>query len=144
MSEQDNLQLANEAIAAINAHDIDGYVKLLDDSYVGESEIIGTIHGRDGARQLWTTLLQAFPDMKYDVEQLIASGDHVVARMVMTGTHQGSFAGAAPTNNQITWRQCVIVYIRNGKAVRTRTYADNVSLFRQIGVLSAPKTATAG
>jgi hypothetical protein len=54
MSEQDNLQLANEAIAAINAHDIDGYVKLLDDSYVGESEIIGTIHGRDGARQLWT------------------------------------------------------------------------------------------
>jgi hypothetical protein len=26
MSEQDNLQLANEAIAAINAHDIDGYV----------------------------------------------------------------------------------------------------------------------
>ncbi len=144
MSEQDNLQLANEAIAAINAHDIDGYVKLLEDSYVGESEIIGTIHGRDGARQLWTTLLQAFPDLNYYVEQLIASGDQVVARMVMTGTHKGGFAGAAPTNNKITWRQCVIVDIRNGKAVRTRTYADNVSLFRQIGVLPAAKTATTG
>lgn len=83
--------------------------ELLDDAYVGESEIIGTVHGRDESRQLWTTLLQAFPDLKYDVEQLIASGDHVVARMVMTGTHHGGFAGAAPTNNKIaleTVRDC--------------------------------------
>lgn len=144
MSEQDNLRLANEALAAINAHDIDSYVKLIDDSYVGESETIGTIHGRDGARQLWTTMLQAFPDLKYEVEQTIASGDHVVIRSVLSGTHQGNLAGIAPTHKKVSWGSCTIVEIRNGKAIRTRTYADNVSLFRQIGVLRMPKTATAG
>jgi steroid delta-isomerase-like uncharacterized protein len=143
MSEKDNLQLAREAVAAINAHDIDSYVNLLDDSFVGESETIGTIHGRDGARQLWQTLFQAFPDLKYETEQIIASGDHVVVRSTLTATHQGSFAGIAPTNKKVSWGSCVIAEIRNGKAIRTRTYADNVSLFRQLGVLSMPKTATA-
>jgi steroid delta-isomerase-like uncharacterized protein len=143
MSEKDNLQLAKEALAAVNAHDIDSYVNLIDDSYVGESETIGTIHGRDGARQLWKTLFQAFPDLQYEVEQMIASGDHVVIRSTMTGTHQGSFAGIAPTNKKVSWGSCVIAEIRDGKAIRTRTYADNVSLFRQMGVLPMPRTATA-
>jgi steroid delta-isomerase-like uncharacterized protein len=144
MSEQDNLQLAKQALAAINAHDIDSYLKHIDESYVGESETMGTIHGRDGARQLWTTLLQAFPDLNYEVEQMIASADHVVIRSVLSGTQQGSFAGAAPTNRKVSWGSCTVVEIRNGKVVRTRTYADNVSLLRQIGVLPAQKTATAG
>jgi predicted ester cyclase len=102
---------------------------------VGESETIGAVHGRDGARQLWTTLIQAFPDLKYEVEQMIASGDHVVIRSVLSGTHQGNFAGTAPTHKKVSWGSCTIVEIRNGKAVRTRTYADSVSLLRQTGVL---------
>jgi steroid delta-isomerase-like uncharacterized protein len=144
MSEHHNVQLVNEALAAINVHNIDRYVELIDDSFVGVGELIGTIHGHDGVRRMWATLFQAFPDLRFDAEQTIASGDQVVARVVLTGTHQGHFAGAAPTNHKITWRQCVIVDMRNGKAVRTRTYADNVDLFRQIGVLPAAKTATSG
>jgi hypothetical protein len=39
MSEKDNLHLAEQAIAALNARDLDRYVKLIDNSYVGESEL---------------------------------------------------------------------------------------------------------
>lgn len=56
MTEKDNLQLAHKALAAINAHDIEGYLKLIDDAYVAESETTGTIRGRDGARQAMTTM----------------------------------------------------------------------------------------
>lgn len=144
MAEKDNLQLAKEAMAAINAHDIESYLKYVDESYVGESETTGLIHGREGARQMLTTMFQAFPDFHLEIEQLIASGDHVVTRVIVTGTHKGSFAGIAPTNKKVSWRSCNVLELRNGKAIRSRIYADNVSLFRQLGVLPVPKATTAG
>jgi hypothetical protein len=39
---------------------------------------------------------------------------------------------------------CNITEIRNGKAIRTRLYADNATLLQQIGVPSPGKTMSAG
>jgi steroid delta-isomerase-like uncharacterized protein len=144
MAEQDNLQASKQAIAAINAHDIDTYLKHIDESYVGESETVGVVHGRDGARQMMTTMFQAFPDLQIEVEQIMASGDHVVTRALLTGTHKGNFAGIAPTNKKVSWHGCNVVELRKGKMIRSRVYADNVSLLRQLGGLPVPKATTAG
>jgi len=144
MTEKDNLQLAHKAIAAINAHDIDSYLQQIDDSYIGESETLpGPVHGREGARKMLQTLFQGFPDLRYEVEQILASGDHIIVRSLLTGTHKGEFAGVAPTNKKASWRACTVVELRNGKAIRSRVYADNVSLLRQLGVIATPKTTTA-
>ena len=142
MTEQDHVKLANAAVAAINAHDIDAYLKNLDDKFVGESEAFGKVHGRDGARQMMTTLLQSFPDLHIEVEQTIATpGNNVVSRAVLTGTHKGTFAGVPATNKKASWHSCNIVEVKNGKVLSSRIYADNVSLMRQLGVLPVPKAA---
>jgi predicted ester cyclase len=104
---------------------------------------MGVIHGVEGARKMLTMLLQAFPDLKYEIEELIPSGDRVVVRSLLSGTHRGTFAGIAPTSKQVTWRSCVVVEFRNGKAVRSRTYADNLSLLQQLGAISLPRAAGA-
>ncbi|MFZ0635674.1 MAG: ester cyclase [Candidatus Acidiferrales bacterium] len=144
MAEQENIEYAKQQIAALNAHDIDGYVSRIDDSYVGHSETApGPIRGREGVRQNLTMLLGAFPDLHLETEQIIATGDFVITRTRATGTHKGSFAGIAPTNKSITVSGCNIIEIRNGKAIRGRLYSDNVSLFQQIGVLTLPKAAAA-
>jgi len=142
MTEKDNLQVAKEAVAALNAHDIERYLKQIDESYVGESETLGVVQGREGARQMLTAMFQAFPDVHIELEQILASGDHVVSRAVVSGTHKGSFAGIAPTNKKVSWRSCNISELRNGKVTRSRLYADNVSLFRQLGVLPMTKAAS--
>lgn len=144
MVEQDNIRLAKEAIDAINAHDIERYLTYVDDSYVGESETTGLIHGRKETQQMLTTMFQAFPDFHLEIEQTFASGDQVVVRVIVSGTHKGSFAGVAPTNKKVSWHSCNFLQLYNGKAIRSRIYADNVSLFRQLGVLPAPKATTAG
>ena len=144
MTEKDHVQLANQALAAINAHDIDGYLKLVDESFVGESETLGTIHGHAGLRQMLTTMFQAFPDLHIKAEEIIATGNHVISRAVLTGTHKDTFAGVPATNKKATWHSCNIVEVKNGKAVRSRIYADNVSLLRQLGALQVPKATTAG
>ena len=145
MAEKENIQLAEKQIAALNARDLDQYLSRIDDSYVGESEIApGPIRGRDGLRQTMQMMFQAFPDLRLEVEQILASGDHVVARLRATGTHKGNFAGIAPTNKSVSWHGCNVVELRNGKAIRGRLYADHANLFQQLGVLSLPKAKAAG
>ncbi len=145
MSEKENIQFAEQAMAAFNAHDLDRYLQGIDDSYVGESETMpGPIRGREGVRQTIDILLKAFPDLRVEVEQILASGDHVVTRVHLTGTHKGNFAGIGPTNKSVSWRACNVVEVRNGKAVRGKVYADNASLFQQLGVLVLPKAKAAG
>ena len=145
MAEKENVQLVEQMIAALNARDLDRYAQKIDTSYIGESETVaGPVRGPEGARQALNMLFTAFPDLNIQVEQILASGDHVVARARLTGTHKGNYAGVAPTNRSVTWHGCNVVEIRNGKVVGSRVYADNASVFQQLGVLSLPRVATAG
>jgi steroid delta-isomerase-like uncharacterized protein len=144
MAEKDNIQLAEKQIAALNAQDLDQYLSRIDDSYVGESETApGPIRGPEGVRKNLEMLFGAFPDLRLEIEQILASGDHVVIRLAVTATHKGNFAGIAATNKRISFHACNVVELRNGKAIRGRLYGDNATLFQQLGVLSLPKAKAA-
>ncbi|HJT89307.1 MAG TPA: ester cyclase [Bryobacteraceae bacterium] len=144
MSEQENVQIGHQAIAALNAHDVDGYVQYLDEAYIGEAELTpGPVEGREAARQNVEARLRAFPDLRLDVEEVLATGDKVVARWRMTGTHTGEFVGIAPTNRRVEIRGCTVAQVRNGKVIRTRVYADNATMLQQLGVIALGKRATA-
>jgi len=145
MSEKDNLHLAEQAIAALNARDLDRYLKLLDNAYIGESELSPhQLQGPDAARQMLEGYFKAFPDLHFETEQVLTSGDYIVVRARMSGTHKGNFMGIAPTNKTIQSHGCNVIEVRNGKIVRNRLYSDNAKLFQQLGVLSMPKTQAAG
>lgn len=145
MSEKEVLKLGEQQIAALNAHDVDRYLQGIDAGYVGESELIPEpARGLDGARRMVSTTLTAFPDLRIEVEQMLASGDFVVVRARVSATHKGSYAGVAPTNRAVSWRGCNVVEIRNGKAIHSRIYADNASLLQQIGAISIPRATAAG
>ncbi len=144
MAEKDNIEFAKEQIAALNARDLDGYMTKIDESYIGESEMGGSVRGREGVRQYLETILRAFPDLKLEAEEIIASGNTVVTRLRMTATHRGVYAGVAATNKSIVLQACNIVEVRNGKSVRGRLYADNAALLQQLGALSLPRATAAG
>ena len=145
MSEKENAQLAEQVVAAINARDFNRYVSFLDESYVMESEVLpAPVRGPQAARQAMEMRVAAFPDMRIEIEQILTSGDHVVVRARMTGTHKGNFAGIAATNKPVSVQGCTVTEIRNGKAIRSRAYADNAAMFQQLGVLSLGKAKSAG
>ncbi|HXP85502.1 MAG TPA: ester cyclase [Bryobacteraceae bacterium] len=145
MSEQENIERVRQGVALLNAHDFATYVQRIDESYIAESETVpGGVHGPAGVRQQLDLLLGAFPDLRVELEQVLASGDHVVTRIRLSGTHKGTFAGIAPTNKIVSWGVCGVSEIRNGKAIRGRLYGDNASLLQQIGALSMPKATSAG
>jgi len=145
MAEKDNIQFVEQQVAALNARDLEGYLSRIDDSYVGASEIApGPICGHEGVRQNIGMLFEAFPDVRLEIKQIIASGDSVAVLLRITGTHKGNFAGIAPTNKSFVIQGCNVVEVRNGKAIQAKLYADNVSLLQQLGVLPLPKATAAG
>jgi predicted ester cyclase len=39
----------------------------------------------------------SFPDLRFNIEQMIAERDRVVSQLVMEGMHQGTRMGISPT-----------------------------------------------
>src|ERR1700687_6051807 len=52
---------------------------------------------REGTKQAIAMTLQAFPDLNYQVEDMIAAGDKVVIRYTTIGTQRGPFGPIPPT-----------------------------------------------
>jgi len=55
--------------------------KLLDEKHVFESDTIpATITGRGAGREFMKTYVSAFPDLHFQIDQMLASGDFVATR----------------------------------------------------------------
>ncbi|MFD0475720.1 ester cyclase [Nonomuraea thailandensis] len=50
--------------------------------------------GRQAIAQVWDLLLRAFPDLRVEIEDVIAEGDRVACRNTVTGTHRGEYRGS--------------------------------------------------
>jgi len=82
MSEQDNLRIARQAFDAWNAHDPERYVKNLDEKWRAESDTLpAPLSGRAAARDFLKLYVTAFPDLHFNIDQMLASGDFVVTAL---------------------------------------------------------------
>jgi len=97
----------------------------------------GTPGGLEGARQTLGMFLSAFPDLHFTVEDMIAEGDRVVARVTMSGTQQGPFMGIPPTSKHVTVTGIDINRFVGGKSVEHWVEMDRLGLMQQLGVIPA-------
>lgn len=137
MMERENVQVVERMFDAWNAHDIEAFVRELDPATVWESESLPVIlTGIDGARDLYRIWHTALPDLLLLVQQLLVSGDHVVVRFRVTGTHKGELLSLPATGRQVAFQGAVIHELRGGKHRHAWIYWDNATILRQLGVLS--------
>ena len=86
-------------------------------------------------------LRTAFPDLQQSIEDMIAEGDKVVVRSTFRGTHQGPFAGIAPTGKRLSMTAIEIFRVQDGKLPEHWINADYLGAMQQLGVLPTPETA---
>jgi predicted ester cyclase len=67
---------------------------------------------------------EAFADKHCTVDEIIAQGEKVIARIVMTGTHKGTFAGNPPTGKSVKITQFREFRVVDGKIVEHRGWFD--------------------
>jgi steroid delta-isomerase-like uncharacterized protein len=93
------------------------------------------IHGAEGARQFFTMLHRAFPDIHFTIDEQVAEGDRVVTHWTARGTHEGDFRGLPATGNRFKITAIDIDRIVDGKVVECWTNMDELGLLQQLGVV---------
>ena len=91
-----------------------------------------------GFKQVIAGLRRAFPDLKHTIDEMITSDDKVWARMTARGTHQGPFAGFAPTGKSFTITVLDVCRFEGGKIVEHWGVPDRFALLQQLGLLPSP------
>ena len=71
--------------------------------------------GRDGRWGFVSKVLTAFPDYHAEIQEVVAEGDRVVARVQWTGTQDGPYEGRPPTHNKLVWSTADFFRFENGK-----------------------------
>ena len=82
--------------------------------------------------------LAAFPDLRFDAEDVLTSGDKVVARARVTGTHEGEFMGMPPTGKRFGVQAIDIVrFGDDGLAREHWGVFDAMTMMQQLGAVPA-------
>jgi steroid delta-isomerase-like uncharacterized protein len=125
-------------IAAWNERDFDRFDALMADDAVlsvGGMRVPCNAAGTRAIAAEWTT---AFPDWQFELLDLIAEGDRVVAHMPYTGTFKAPISGVDPTGRFARADEMVIFRIADGKIAEAWEVYDEAGMWRQLGVASPP------
>ncbi|MBO0699875.1 MAG: ester cyclase [Zavarzinella sp.] len=93
-----------------------------------------TVRGPDGFRTYLRTVQTAFPDLRVDVEGLIAEGDRVAARVRYSGTHLGPLFGLAPSGRAVSYPGITLFRVSGGRIVEIWSIGDTLTLVTQVGI----------
>lgn len=69
------------------------------------------------------------------------SGDRVVLRFVVQGTHKAELEGIPPTGNKVEISALLIFRIKDGKVVEEVEEADLLGFYQQLGMELKPREA---
>jgi steroid delta-isomerase-like uncharacterized protein len=124
---------------AVNSGDAELIAKTIDE-VVDPDVRIGTplpidATGAQALKQVWATLLRAYPDLHVTVEDVIAEADKLVCRNVVTGTHQGEYLGLPPTGRSVTYNEIFIFRFEGGRIAETWGVVDLLAQLRQLGAI---------
>ncbi len=141
MSAEENKAIARRAYEIFSSGNLEALEEVIAPDLVDHNAAPGQAPGIEGTRQGFGMLRAAFPDLRITPEDLIGEGDLVVARLTVTGTHQGEFQGLPPTGKQVTMSGIEIVRLAGGKAVERWGEFDTLGLLQQLGAIPAPGAA---
>ena len=92
--------------------------------------------GRESFRQQWRQWHAAFPDLHFDVREIIVEGDRVVTRWHLTGTHTGAdFQGMTASGKSVAVDGVSIDTIKDGVVLDGFDAWDALGFRQQLGAI---------
>src|SRR5437016_1558411 len=89
-------------------------------------------------RPFYDQFRRAFPDLKIEVQDVLADGDQTAARFTFTATHHGDFQGLAPTRRRIRATAIAIARWKNGRIVEAWNEFDAAGMMGQLTAQADP------
>ena len=92
-------------------------------------------YGRDDVYSLMAGFMEAFPDLRFEVQNVVAEGEYVSAHMRARATHNREFAGVPATGREVTATVMGLVRIIDESIVEHWNVMDEIHLMHQLGLL---------
>jgi steroid delta-isomerase-like uncharacterized protein len=78
-----------------------------------------------------------FPDLEEDMQDIVASGDTVATRWVVTGSQQEEFMGIPATGQKIRVEGMNFYRLKDGRVTDIWTQFDGLGMMQQLGAIPA-------
>jgi steroid delta-isomerase-like uncharacterized protein len=125
-----------DLFAAWNSHDLDRIAALYAPEYEGID--VGWPSPRRGpadVRRGWERYLAAFPDLQFDLGEVVVEGSRAALTWTVRGTHRGVLMGIPATHRPIAVQGTSFCRVAGGKLVQAQHVWDVAGLLRNIGLL---------
>lgn len=129
-------QHINQLIDCWNSHDS----KKLTSFYAPDFEGIDiaqsqSYKGSDGLAEMLGRYFSAFPDLRFEVEDIIVEGERAAVSWTSRGTHLGKIMNIPPTGRAINVRGITILKFAEDQVQQVTFLWDVAGLLRDIGLL---------
>jgi|BarGraIncu00431A_1022009.scaffolds.fasta_scaffold28224_1 steroid delta-isomerase-like uncharacterized protein len=142
MSETENKIVITRLFEEIlNRRKLDMLDDIVAADYIDHYPYPGRPPGPARVRIQMENLFAAFPDVNYSLEDLVAEGELVAVRYILTGTHEGKVMGVEPTGKHVTVRGMDFFRLSGGLIAEYWECLDKLSLLRQLGAVPEPSRA---
>ena len=91
--------------------------------------------GPQGVRDHLVSLTAGFPDVRFDVDEMVAEDEDICVRWTAALTHTGDYFGLPPSGRKATITGMNTWRTRDGKAVEGWVNRDDLGLLQQLGVI---------
>lgn len=118
-----------------------GRAAAIDEMLASETVVhgLGTdLHGPAGFKPFHTAYRNAFPDVRIQIDDIVAEGDTVAARWSGTGTHRGDGLGFKATGRHVHFAGMLFVRVERGELVEGWNNFDQLGMLQQLGVVNLP------
>lgn len=144
MSIQDNMSIVRKYYDSFNNRKFDEGEKIIDQNAEFFNPAFNTnLKGPDGYRKGFDVWLQAFPDGKVKINNIIAGDNFVTVEFTGSGNNMGILSTPMgeikATRRQVSLPFCEILTIQNSKISKSVLYFDLLAILRQMGVLAEVK-----
>ena len=141
MSEQENISIVRRQFDILNKHDVKTVEKDYADNFRGMATGAPGELNREQNSQYTRQYIEAFPDLHFDLKDVIAQGNKVAAFWVGRGTHKAPLVSSTgetipPTNRMTSVPGCTLYEFKNDKIVRQDILWDQVTLLTQLGIMT--------
>jgi steroid delta-isomerase-like uncharacterized protein len=107
--------------------------------FVDHAPMPGQAPGLEGVKRKWAMYLDAIPDFRITIEDLVAEGEKVAVRRTYEGTHTGGpLLGIPATGKRFQFGGISIFRLANGRIAEHWEQLDRLALMQQLGVVPAP------
>jgi steroid delta-isomerase-like uncharacterized protein len=129
-----NKELVRQAYDALNQGDMDRFGEFLSDDF-REVAHFGMGRNKEDYLANFVNLRTMMPDVRFDIQEVIAEGDRIVVVENYSGTMTGELKGLEPNGRRMSVTAVDIYRTKDGKLTEVLSVLDTASVMEQLGLM---------